>query len=259
MTRAGACGACSGFHGLVCSGTTSKQIDRESHCASVGYGAMLLEGLVALVALATVMIVTPAEAKATGEGVLYGNGIATFLTQIIGPEHLRFAKVFGTMAFSTFVFDTLDVATRLGRYILQELTGTKGRVSSFLCTAATVAVPLGIYLATGPGGFKTFWGLFGTSNQLLAGLTLLGISVWLRRSGRRCWYTVVPMLFVLTITVWSLSLQVRGFWEKLRDADGNLVGASIANASVGAALVVLALYFSVEAFRKLLAPPVSAS
>jgi carbon starvation protein len=247
-----ACGACSGFHGLVCSGTTSKQIDKESHCTTVGYGAMLLEGLVALVALATVMILPLSQAKDAPPSVLYGNGIALFLTKIIGPEHLRFAQVFGTMAFSTFVFDTLDVATRLGRYILQELTGTKGRASAVVATLVTAGVPLAILLTAGKDGYRTFWTLFGTSNQLLAALTLLGISVWLRRTGRPCWFTVVPMLFVLAITVLALVLQVRGFLAQVRSPDGSLVAGMVANATVGVVLLGLAAWFGVEAGRSLL-------
>ncbi|HUF19053.1 MAG TPA: carbon starvation CstA family protein, partial [Thermoanaerobaculia bacterium] len=116
-----ACGACSGFHGLVCSGTTSKQVDRETHIRSVGYGAMLAEGFVALIALVTVMIVAQGDLEGLKPGTIYGNGIGEFLTLIIGKEHLNFAITFGAMAFSTFVFDTLDVCTRLGRYIVQEL------------------------------------------------------------------------------------------------------------------------------------------
>jgi carbon starvation protein len=247
-----ACGACSGFHGLVCSGTTSKQIDKETHCTTVGYGAMLLEGLVALVALATVMILPLSQAKDAPPSVLYGNGIALFLTKIIGPEHLRFAQVFGTMAFSTFVFDTLDVATRLGRYILQELTGTKGRASAVVATLVTAGVPLAILLTAGKDGYRTFWTLFGSSNQLLAALTLLGISVWLRRTGRPCWFTVVPMLFVLAITVLALVLQVRGFLAQTRAADGSIVPGMVANATVGVVLLLLAAWFAVEAGRSLL-------
>ena len=121
-----ACGACSGFHGLVCSGTTSKQIAREPHCKPIGYGAMLLEAFVALIALATIMIVAPADVAGKAPGAVYGQGLGRFLTVIIGDQHLAFAITFGAMAFSTFVFDTLDVTTRLGRYILQELLGWQG-------------------------------------------------------------------------------------------------------------------------------------
>src|SRR4029078_11639 len=79
-----ACGACSGFHGLVCSGTTSKQIARETHCQPVGYGAMLLEGFVAVIALATVMIVPSSQLAGKGPGTLYGIGIGRFLAVVIG-------------------------------------------------------------------------------------------------------------------------------------------------------------------------------
>jgi carbon starvation protein len=203
-----ACGACSGFHGLVCSGTTSKQIARETHCTPVGYGAMLLEGFVAVIALATVMIATSAELTGKGPGAVYGQGLGRFLAVVIGENNLVFATTFGAMAFSTFVFDTLDVSTRLGRYILQELFGFQGKLAAVVATALTCGVPLMFVLAAGPGAYRAFWTLFGTSNQLLAGLSLLGISVWLKRSGKRYWYTLYPMVFVLGITLWSLVLQV---------------------------------------------------
>ncbi|MEZ4257020.1 MAG: carbon starvation CstA family protein, partial [Polyangiales bacterium] len=199
-----ACGACSGFHGLVCSGTTSKQISNESHCHPVGYGAMLLEAFVALIALGTIMIVAPADTTGRGPGAIYGQGLGQFLALLIGKDHIMIATTFGAMAFSTFVFDTLDVATRLGRYILEELFGLKGRVKSVVATFITCALPLGFLMLAKPGSYKLFWTLFGTSNQLLAGLSLLGITVWLKRSGKRYAYTLWPMVFVLGITLWSL-------------------------------------------------------
>ncbi|MGZ5495035.1 MAG: carbon starvation CstA family protein, partial [Thermoanaerobaculia bacterium] len=116
-----ACGACSGFHGLVCSGTTSKQIDRETHMKPVGYGGMLAEAFVALIAMVTVMIVAQKDLTGLKPGTIYGNGIGEFMTIVIGEKYRNFAITFGAMAFSTFVFDTLDVTTRLGRYIVQEL------------------------------------------------------------------------------------------------------------------------------------------
>jgi carbon starvation protein len=202
-----ACGACSGFHGLVCSGTTSKQISRETHTKAVGYGAMLLEGFVAVIALSTVMIVSKADLAGKGPGAIYGEGLGRFLSVLIGEEHRAFAITFGAMAFSTFVFDTLDVSTRLGRYIVQELTGWSGRLGAIAGTALTCAVPLAFLVASGPGSYRNFWTLFGTSNQLLAGLSLLGVSVWLKRSGKKYWYTAYPMVFVLGITIWSLVQQ----------------------------------------------------
>ena len=128
---------------------------------------------------------------------------------VVAEQNLVFASTFGAMAFSTFIFDTLDVSTRLGRYILQELLGWQSKASAVLATALTCGVPLMFVLAAGPGAYRSFWTLFGTSNQLLAGLSLLGISVWLKRSGKRYWYTLLPMVFVLGITFWSLVLQAQ--------------------------------------------------
>jgi carbon starvation protein len=127
---------------------------------------------------------------------------------VIGEEHLLFATTFGAMAFSTFVFDTLDVSTRLGRYILQELAGAKGRLAAAVATGLTCGVPLAFVLMAGSGAWRSFWTLFGTSNQLLAALSLLGICVWLKKSGRRYAYALLPMLFVASVTLVSLVLQI---------------------------------------------------
>lgn len=245
-----ACGACSGFHGLVCSGTTSKQIARETHCRPIGYGGMLLEAFVALIALATVMIATSGELAGKAPGAVYGGGLGRFLAVIIGQEHLVFATTFGAMAFSTFVFDTLDVSTRLGRLILQELTGWSGRAGAFLTTAATVLVPLAFLLVAGEGAYRFFWVLFGTSNQLLAALSLLGISVWLRRAGRPGYFTLVPMAFVMAMTLWSLVLQVTGAWRTLASAGARLDAPAL-NGLVSLLLIGLALVLMMEAARAL--------
>jgi len=244
-----ACGACSGFHGLVCSGTTSKQIAKESHCRPVGYGGMLLEGLVALIALATIMIV--AKAKGT-PGQIYGSGIGEFLSVVLGREQLLFATVFGTMAFSTFVFDTLDVATRLGRYVLQELTGLWSPAAALAATVVTAGVPLALLLIGGKGGYLNFWTLFGTSNQLLAALTLLAVGVWLKRTGRPAWFAFAPMAFVMAITLWALVAQAHDF---LRRGNGFL---DFANGGMAVALGVLAIFLIVQAAIALRRPAVPA-
>jgi carbon starvation protein len=236
-----ACGACSGFHGLVCSGTTSKQISRESHCRPVGYGAMLLEGFVALIALATVMI---AAKPSGGPGGIYGDGIGGFLTILIGRENHLFAKVFGTMVFSTFVFDTLDVATRLGRYILQELVNASGKAAAIGATLVMTSVPLALLLAAGPGSWRAYWTLFGTSNQLLAALTLLAITVWLKKIGKPFWFTLLPMIFVMAITVWSLALQAVGAFRQPFGFNPATI-----NGMVSVLLAALAGFLSVEAIR----------
>lgn len=233
-----ACGACSGFHGLVCSGTTSKQVARQSHAKMIGYGGMLLEGFVALISLSTIMILAPEE-KMPGPGKIYGDGIGNFLSLLIGKENLLFAMTFGAMAFSTFVFDTLDVATRLGRYILQELFNWQGKYASACATAMTVGVPLFFILNSEPGSYKLFWTLFGTSNQLLAALTLLGITVWLKRSGKKYWFTLVPMSFVMAITLWSLFLQALAGLKSFPAINLGFVNGGIAILLIGIAAFLI--------------------
>ena len=212
----------------------------------VGYGAMLLEGFVALIALSTVMIAAPSDLVGKAPGTIYGQGFGRYLALVIGEKHLLFATTFGAMAFSTFVFDTLDVCTRLGRYILQELTGWTGKRGAVFATAATVVVPLVVLLGAGEGAYRTFWVLFGTSNQLLAALALLGLSVWLRRSGRKSLFLILPMAFVLVITLWSLLLQALTAARKVA-ATGLHYDAVILNGGVSVLLIVLALILVREA------------
>ncbi len=240
-----ACGACSGFHGLVCSGTTCKQVEKESHIRPIGYGAMLAEGFVALIALTTIMIAAPSAIQGLAPGTVYGNGIGQFLTLIIGEDKLAFAVTFGAMAFSTFVFDTLDVSMRLGRYLLQELFGGRGRAGAFVATVATVAIPC-YFIAFGEKGtWLKFWTLFGASNQLLAALSLLVVTVWLHQARKRIAFTLVPMLFVLTVTLWSLAKLLVA---NVRAAQG--VDIALVNAIAAAALTLLALYLVASAIAK---------
>ena len=242
-----ACGACSGFHGLVCSGTTSKQVDRESHCKTVGYGAMLAEAFVALIAMVTIMIVTADDVKGLAAGTIYGNGIGRFMTLIIGEQNLAFAITFGAMAFSTFVFDTLDVGTRLGRYIVQELFGWKGALGIIGGTLLTMGLPFYV-IATGGGGssYINFWTLFGASNQLLAALTLLSITVWLSNARQRFGFTLFPMAFVLVMTLWSLGKLTLVNFQSSKGLDIQFFNGIAASALIG-----LALYLAVSALMKL--------
>jgi carbon starvation protein len=241
-----ACGACSGFHGLVCSGTTSKQIDKETHLHPVGYGAMLAEGFVAFIALVTVVIFTKDSLKGLAPGAIYGKGIGEFLTLIIGKQNLNFAITFGAMAFSTFVFDTLDVCTRLGRYIIQELIGIPGRIGACIGTLITVAVPFAFILVARKGMWNEFWVLFGASNQLLAGLTLLSITAWLYKARQRIAFTLFPMIFVLTITLWALTRLAIANFQTAKGFDVKLI-----NGAASIALVALALYLAVSGLIKL--------
>lgn len=245
-----ACGACSGFHGLVCCGTTSKQVDRESHCKTVGYGAMLAEAFVALIAMVTIMIMTADEVKGLSAGTIYGNGIGRFMTLLIGQDNLAFAITFGAMAFSTFVFDTLDVGTRLGRYIVQELFGWHGTVGMIGATLATIALPVYVIATAGPGSYLNFWILFGASNQLLAALTLIAITVWLSNTHKRFAFTLLPTIFILIMTLWALgTLTLANF----RSAQG--MDMPFFNALASTAQILLAVYLTITALSKLRREP----
>jgi len=251
-----ACGACSGFHAVVSSGTTSKQLAKESDARLVGYGGMLLEGFVALVALSTVMLLplgSPLLKESPNQ--IYASGIASFLG-VLGISR-EWAFSFGLLAFATFVYDTLDVATRLGRYMLQELTGFRGKLGEVITTAATLILP--VLLVTvqvhDPSGahvpvWKVFWPLFGASNQLLAALTLLAVSVWLRSRGKPLVITMLPMAFMMVMTVWALVLIARPWVLKIMGQGGQVTTAEGVTAIV---LVALAGMLLVEALSVLLA------
>ncbi|HWB20869.1 MAG TPA: carbon starvation CstA family protein [Phycisphaerales bacterium] len=209
-----ACGACSGFHCIIASGTTSKQLRRESDAKPVAYGSMLMEAMVAVLSLACVMILPVAAAKSQSANPdnLYAEGLSTFLAVIGIPK--AFGLLFGLLAFTTFVYDTLDVSTRLGRYILQELTGLKNAFGRWLATGITAGVPIIFVLQVirDPAGnvkpaWSVFWPLFGASNQLLAALALIGITVWLWRTYRARWVWPVagiPAVFMYVMSAWSL-------------------------------------------------------
>jgi len=216
-----ACGACSGFHSLVSSGTTSKQLEKESDAKPIGYGAMLLEGMVAVVSLACVMIVAPSDPLVkAAPNFVYASGIGKFMSLIgINPT---FGISFGLMAFTTFVYDTLDVCTRLGRYIFEELTGLRNWVGRLIGTVLTAGVPM-IFLfqtMTDAKGnpipaWKTFWNTFGASNQLLAALALIGVTVWLVKTAKnRKAYLValIPAIFMFIMSNWSLIDSINKAW-----------------------------------------------
>jgi carbon starvation protein len=215
---------------------------------------MLLEGFVALIALSTVMIVSDAAIAGKGPGLVYAQGLGLYLSAIVGEENRVFATTFAAMAFSTFIFDTLDVSTRLGRYILQELMEKSTRATAIGATALTVLVPLAWLMAAGEGAYRQFWILFGTSNQLLAALSLLGISVWLRRTGRRSAFAWVPMIFLMAITVWSLVVQVATV-VRATAASGLRLDTPTLNGFVCVLLMILAAVLVREAVRVVRAGP----
>lgn len=208
-----ACGACSGFHSIIASGTTSKQLKTETDAKLIGYGAMLLEAMVAVVSLCCVMRLSKDSPLIVGgpkPNFLYAQGIGSFM-QVLGIP-ASFGVSFGLMAFTTFVYDTLDVCTRLGRYILQELTGMHHTAGRWISTAVTAGTPLLFLMwqptdAKGVPAWRVFWNLFGASNQLLAALTLLAVTVWLWRTTRARWVllvTGVPCVWMYSMSMWAL-------------------------------------------------------
>ena len=207
-----ACGACSGFHALVGSGTTSKQLKKETDAKVIGYGAMLMEGLVAVIALSTVMILfKDNELLKKSPNFVYASGIGAFM-QLIGVSP-AFGISFGLMAFTTFVYDTLDICTRLGRYIIQELTGWKGWFGRITSTVITGGLPMVLILITlkdAAGNpvpaWKVFWSTFGASNQLLASLALVGMTIWLLNTAKNknAWmFTFIPAVWMFIMSSWA--------------------------------------------------------
>jgi carbon starvation protein len=262
-----ACGACSGFHALIASGTTSKQLRRETDAKPIAYGAMLLEGMVATLALACVMILPAGSALLDREpNIVYAHGISQFLSVLYIPA--TFAMAFGLMAFTTFVYDTLDVCTRLGRYIIQELTGLHNWAGRLLGSALTAGVPLFFVMRTtlNAGGepiavWKVFWPLFGATNQLLAALTLLGVTVWLWRTKRSrvVWLvTGVPTAVMYTMSSWAL---IKMTWPRFFDAvSGRFTAPTDPVPWAGVVLITLAALMLVEAVRAIVVtrtPPTS--
>ena len=248
-----ACGACSGFHSLISSGTTSKQLARESDARPIGYGTMLLEAMVAVVSLCCVMMFAQGAPEITGKppNLIYAMGLANFVEAIGVP--VEFAVSFALLAFTTFVYDTLDVCARLGRFIIEELTGLKGALGRWLGTGLTVGVPL-LFLwnagtdATGKPVeiWKVFWSLFGASNQLLAALALLGVTVWLWRTRRQVWVWLVvglPTLWMYVMSTWALGAMILPKFQR----DGEWIIPSDMVAWVGLVLIALAALMLVEA------------
>lgn len=210
-----ACGAISGFHSLVASGTSSKQLDHESSAKTIGYGGMLTEGLVALIALATIMIIAKGSpiTKSGGLGV-FAQGMGQFLTIFHLP--VKFGATFGFLVLSTFLLTTLDTATRLARYTLQELFNWNIRKTRFVATLITLILPAifaFITLKDPKTGtvlpvWKAIWPIFGATNQLLAAVGLLVASVWLIKTKRKFLFALIPMIFMFLVTLYALFLLI---------------------------------------------------
>jgi carbon starvation protein len=221
-----ACGAISGFHGLVSSGTTSKQLDKETDVRFVGYLGAVGEGALALAAIVacTAGFATLAEWQgyytsfASGGIAAFVQGGGAIISGGLGlPAH--FGQTLLAVMAVLFAATTMDTGVRLQRYIIQEwgqihdLAPLRNRyLSTTLAVAACLVLAFGAGQGAGTGGL-VIWPLFGTTNQLLAALTLVVLSVFLMKRGRPTVYTLVPFAFLIVMTTLALLVQLRGFWD----------------------------------------------
>jgi carbon starvation protein len=248
-----ACGALSGFHSLVASGTSSKQLPSEAHAKKVGYGAMIVESAVGVMALMAVAAglrwgsgagAYGALLKEKGPLLTFATGYATITAPILAGAGAMIALT----VLNAFVLTTLDTATRITRYIGEELfadgLAIKPLKNRYLSTLLVVGVAF--YLALGP--FQTVWPVFGSANQLIGALALLVVTIVLWRRGARFVYTLVPFVFMLATTVAALVYQGHQFLGQ-----GKLLLAGICGA-----LLVLALMMVVDSLRAVASRPAPA-
>ncbi len=213
-----ACGACSGFHSMVSSGTTSKQVACESDARRIGYGGMLTEGVVAVISLACVMMLGfNAQNLSLNPVTVYAKGMGQFLGAFGIP--LQVGSMLGLLTLSTFLLTTLDTCTRLGRYVLQELFSWDNGLAANRIKATVLTLVIPVIMAyttyTTPSGqvlpvWRAIWPVFGSTNQLLAGLALLAVTFWMKRTGRKWAFVAAPTAFMIAMTMTALVMQVSG-------------------------------------------------
>ncbi|WP_033541094.1 carbon starvation CstA family protein [Planococcus sp. CAU13] len=258
-----ACGAISGFHGLVSSGTSSKQLDKETDARFVGYLGAVGEGILALISIIAVITLFPDReaffatyssfAASSGAGLgSFIQGASQLATGLMIPSAI--AATIVSVIVVSFAATTLDTSVRLMRYIISEL-GVEYNIPSLekkhvATTIAVVASAALVLLPEGPNGFGSggylLWPLFGTSNQLLAGISLLLISIWLRNLGRSYVITIVPMIFLMFMTLWAMFQQVFLQWAWYNDASNMLLFV------FGSIIFVFALWITITAVQVLL-------
>lgn len=205
-----ACGALSGFHSLVASGTTAKQVDQEENALAIGYGGMLIESLLAVLSISAVIVMNRenyvAKLAEVGPVTLFSEGLGGFISTLGIPVSIGIAFV--ALTVSAFALTSLDTCTRLARFALQEyfetekITGSK--VLSENRHIATLITVLISALFIVSGEFSVLWPIFGSANQLLGAIALLAVTVWLYKKGINPWFTLVPMLFMFAVTLSSL-------------------------------------------------------
>jgi carbon starvation protein len=211
-----ACGAVSGFHSLVSSGTSSKTISNEKDMLPVGYGAMLIESVLGVVSLviACSVAVNGALPKATPFAI-FGSAIGRYFSIFGIPPYVSNCIV--TMCISALAMTTIDAVTRIGRMMLQELLSEyDSSAAKFLSNTyvATIVTLIPSYLLC-LGGYLNIWPLFGAANQLLSALVLIALAVFLRTTGRKSWMLYIPMTFMFIVTMSALCLSLYGIYGKL--------------------------------------------
>ena len=257
-----ACGAISGFHSLVSSGTTSKQLDKEKDARPIAYGGMLLECVLAVLTLCAIgyaykwNAANPDNAL-VGATAIFGGGIAHMVNGII-PGSYQVLNSLLVLTYSAFCLTSLDTATRLARFMFQEFWLEPGQttkdvkegwkkvmVNPYFATILTVV--LGILL--GMTGYAKIWGLFGAANQLLAGIGLLAVATWLGNAGKNNKMFLFPMGFMVIVTICSLVLTVKNQIGII--AAGGADWGPYAQTILGILLIGLALVLVVEGVQTL--------
>ena len=251
-----ACGAISGFHSLVSSGTTSKQLDKETDARPIAYGGMLLECVLAILTLCAVAYAyswnaANPDAALTGATAIFGGGIAGMIDPSRGAAYDILYTLL-VLTYSAFCLTSLDTATRLARFMFQEfwLDGSKGetpenvtgykKVLANPYVATIITVVLGI--ALGMNGYEKIWALFGSANQLLAALGLLAVATWLGHIGRNNKLFLIPMVFMLCVTISSLYINTK---QQMANLGGGDWGPYV-QVIVGALLIILAVILAIE-------------
>lgn len=237
-----ACGAISGFHSLVASGTTSKQIDKEEDVKMVGFGGMLIETFLAIIALGAVVVISRADyvVKLDSQGPvsLFAEGLGAMIHTLGVPQD--FAVGFVALTVSAFALTTMDTCTRLARFTLQEyFEDIKGPAAKTISTnryfSTGIVVVLSVLLLQS-GGFSTLWPLFGSANQLLAALALLAIAVWLIKKNVKATFVTIPMFFMFAVTLSSLGIFA---WQNFQN---QVYALSVISAILFVLSVVLILF-----------------
>ena len=253
-----ACGACSGFHSLVSSGTTAKQLDKEKDARPIAYGGMLLECVLAILTLCAVAYAyswnaANPDAALKGATAIFGGGIAGMIDPSRGATYDILYTLL-VLTYSAFCLTSLDTATRLARFMFQEfwLDGSKGetpetvtgykKVLTNPLVATLITVVLGI--ALGMHGYAKIWALFGSANQLLAALGLLAVATWLGNIGKNNKMFLIPMAFMLCVTIASLIINTIQQAGKI--SAGGADWGAYAQVILGVLLVVLAVILAIE-------------